>query len=45
MADLQPAPAIHQSPIAAEAGVQEGDTVVLDINGEKQAFVTVKRAG
>ena len=26
-------------------GIREGDTVILDVNGEKQAFLTVKRAG
>lgn len=27
----------------AETCILDGDTVILDINGEKQAFVTVKR--
>lgn len=26
-------------------GIREGDTVILDVNGEKQAFLTVRRAG
>lgn len=25
--------------------VEEGDTVIFDVNGEKQAFVTAKRTG
>ena len=28
-----------------DIGIREGDTVILDVNGEKQAFITVKRAG
>ena len=32
-ADVQP----------ANAGIRDGDTVILDVNGEKQAFVTIKR--
>ena len=28
-----------------DIGIREGDTVILDVNGEKQAFLTVKRAG
>ena len=30
---------------AGAALVQEGDNVILDVNGEKQAFVVAKRAG
>ena len=26
-------------------GIREGDTVILDVNGEKQAFLTLKKAG
>ena len=33
------------SPYAGAALVQEGDNVILDVNGEKQAFVVAKRAG
>ncbi|KAL3153820.1 hypothetical protein ABBQ32_013398 [Trebouxia sp. C0010 RCD-2024] len=29
----------------ADIGIREGDTVILDMNGEKQAFLTVRRAG
>lgn len=27
----------------ADAGIRDGDIVILDVNGEKQAFVTVRR--
>lgn len=29
--------------VQPDAGIRDGDTVILDVNGEKQAFVTVKR--
>ena len=35
----------NQDPQPAHAPICDGDTVVLDVNGEKQAFVTVKRNG
>ena len=28
-----------------DIGIREGDAVILDVNGEKQAFLTVKRDG
>ncbi|DBA99317.1 TPA: hypothetical protein ACH3X3_011924 [Trebouxia sp. C0006] len=41
--DVQPGPTMHQT--APVASVTEGDTVIFDVNGEKQAFVTVKKTG
>ena len=28
-----------------DVGIREGDTVIVDVNGEKQAFLTVRRTG
>ena len=42
--DVQPGPTMHQG-TAPVASITEGDTVIFDVNGEKQAFVTVKKTG
>jgi len=44
MSEAQPAPMMNQSN-APVASIAEGDAIILDVNGEKQAFLTVKRAG
>ena len=44
MNDVQPRPTMHQG-TAPVASITEGDTVIFDVNGEKQAFVTVKKTG
>ncbi len=41
---FQPGPTMHQR-TAPVASITEGDTVIFDVNGEKQAFVTVKKTG
>jgi len=44
MTDVQAEPTMHQR-TAPVASITEGDTVIFDVNGEKQAFVTVKTTG
>ncbi len=44
MTDVQSGPTMHQR-TASVASITEGDTVIFDVNGEKQAFVTVKKTG
>ncbi len=44
MTDVQAEPTMHQR-TAPVASITEGDTVIFDVNGEKQAFVTVKKTG
>ncbi|KAL3140277.1 hypothetical protein ABBQ38_004545 [Trebouxia sp. C0009 RCD-2024] len=43
MPELSPTDTVMQRD--PDAGIREGDTVILDMNGEKQAFLTVRRAG
>ncbi|KAL0023716.1 hypothetical protein WJX79_006690 [Trebouxia sp. C0005] len=44
MTAVQPGPTMHQR-TAPVGNITEGDTVIFDVNGEKQAFVTVKKTG
>ena len=36
---------MDMSQTSLDLGICEGDTVILDVNGEKQAFLTVKSTG
>ena len=45
MAPGEPADDVNMVQCSTDDGIREGDTVILDVNGEKQAFLTVKKAG